>query len=344
MPKGEHRLGMASDLRRLVDRFRIEGVVGSLVLGRRSSQRRRSLSALLERVVGLDEALVLELAALVAGGFQGAQVGQAEGLGPADRPHEPPMRSSARAKASANAARCGGRHRPRRSAPGVDRPGSAVVVTAAGSVESQQVAGRRPPWPAPGCGAYEGLRHERRDAGLGRAWLRSPLGYDTRSLADSCSALWSALRCSSCSDSTRAGSTTLSSLLPFLAWRCGSLQARSWSPFLETTTHVAGLTGVDVGVDVDAAVLVEHGHPRWEPVAVVLYDRRSLGRQVLGDGRPVEVGAVVLGGASSCSGALMLKTDLLCSWAMAREGVGVPGRHLLPELRTRVRSPSPAPL
>ncbi len=43
------------------------------------------LGGFLECVAGPDEALVLELAALVAGGLQEAQVGQAEGLGPADR-------------------------------------------------------------------------------------------------------------------------------------------------------------------------------------------------------------------------------------------------------------------
>ncbi len=49
---------------------------------------------------------------------------------------------------------------------------------------------------------------------------------------------------------------------------------------------VAGPTGVDVGGDVDATVLAEHGHPRWEPVAVVVDDRRPLGGQVLDDRRP----------------------------------------------------------
>ncbi len=104
--------------------------------------------------------------------------------------------------------------------------------------------------------------------------------------ADSRSALWSALRCSSCSDSTRAALTTLSSLLPFLAWRCGSLQAGSWSPSLETTTTWHGSAAWTSVSTFDPAVLVEHGHPRWEPVTVVVDDRRPLGGQVLDDRRP----------------------------------------------------------
>jgi hypothetical protein len=57
-----------------------------LVLGPTVVPAAPLLGGLLERVAGLEEALVLELAALVAGGLQEAQVGQAEGLGPAGRP------------------------------------------------------------------------------------------------------------------------------------------------------------------------------------------------------------------------------------------------------------------
>ncbi len=49
---------------------------------RRLSQRRRSSAGSSSASPNLDEALVRELAALVAGGLQEAQVGQAEGLGP----------------------------------------------------------------------------------------------------------------------------------------------------------------------------------------------------------------------------------------------------------------------